>query len=378
VLACLLRAATPGRPAEEVPPANRLRLGWGRRRVTVDRSDLLLPLAVGVLTVLLVLVARSTGIQAGPIMIAVMFGVPAVICYTFLARPLRFGLAVGALLLASTLYPGVHGRVLYRARNFYGIHKVVRVEEAGQEYVRLIHGNTIHGQQSLDPERRDEPLAYFHRRGPIGRLFEFLEKKGRPLHDVGVVGLGAGSLAAYARPGQNWTFYEIDPEVIYLARDSGYFTFLRDCQAGPPKIIEGDARLMLARSQGRYDLLVIDAFSSDALPVHLFTQEALRNVYLKRLNEKGVLAFHISSRYLDMSPVLARLAQDAGLVCLKQSDLNDEEGKKEGKFASDWVVMARPAAHVDELPRSSWERLPGGPGQPLWTDDYSNIFTLLK
>jgi hypothetical protein len=403
VLACLLRGPAGTKPPEPIPAASRLQLNlFGYR--TVDRSDLLLPLAVGVLTAILVLAARSTGVQAGPISLAVMFALPAIICYTFQARPLRFGLAIGALLLASSLYPGVHGRVLYRARNFFGVHKVVLVEEAGRKYHRLIHGNTIHGQQSLDPDLRGEPLAYFHKRGPVGRLFHVLDTTvpalgtstvgllgaplgqgpllaapglttRHPLRDVGVVGLGAGSLAAYAQPGQRWTFFEIDPEVIYLARDSGYFTFLRDCRAETLDLVEGDARLMLDRPGDRYDLLVIDAFSSDALPVHLFTREALR-VYLARLNEKGILAFHISNRYLDMARVLGELARDAGLVCLRRTTDRDDPG--EGLFASEWVVMGRPAGPVGELAHAGWQRLPGGAGAPLWTDDHTNIFTLLK
>jgi hypothetical protein len=413
VLACLLRAVVSG---QWLVISKTSALTTDHYPLTTAR-DVWYAAAVGVLTVVLVLVARSTGVQAGPISVAVMFGLPAIICYTFHARPLRFGLAIGGLLLASSLYPGVYGAVEYRERNFFGVHKVVLVQEAGHKYVRLIHGNTIHGQQSLDPDHRDEPLAYFHRKGPIGRVFRFLEESARPPHDVGVVGLGAGSLAAYARPGQNWTFYDIDPEVIYLARNSGYFTFLRDCRARSLTLVEGDARLRLAQSEDRYDLLVIDAFCSDALPVHLFTREALKKVYLPRLNPKGVLAFHISNRYLDMTPVLAGLAEDAQLLCLVQKDTGDA---REGKFASDWVVMGGPASALEELAQGTlpdpvlgartvgllgsqlgqgpllaacvlftgrpaqgrrwgeWDALRSGPGQPLWRDDYSNIIKLLK
>jgi hypothetical protein len=378
VVACLLRAAnreqgTGNREQQKAHSAVPCSLF-----PVPSLADLLFPLAVGVLTVLLVLLARSTGIQAGPLGVAVVFAAPAVICYTFQAWPLRFGLAVGVLLLASTLYPGIYGyQVEYRQRNFFGVHKVVLFEDAyGHKYRRLIHGTTVHGQQSLEPWRRGKALVYFHESGPIGQVFRFLKETGQPPRNVGIVGLGAGSLAAYAQPGQHWTFYEIDPEVIYLARDSGYFTFLKDCRAGMPAIIEGDARLRLAQSEDRYDLLIIDAFSSDALPVHLFTREALEEVYLKRLRPKGLIAFHISSRYLDLAPVLGRLADQSGLPCRIQRDLMDDP--QTGKFASDWVIMAHPAGPVAKLRSAMWEPLHGGPDAPLWTDDHTNILPLLK
>jgi hypothetical protein len=364
VVACLLRAVD-----KKAPELQSGGLGL-----------LLPPLAVGGLTVLLVLLARSMGIHPGPLGVAVVFATPALICYVFHERPLSFGLAVGALLLASTLYPGVYGSVVYRARNFFGVHKVVLfTDEQGHHYRQLVHGTTIHGQEALSPGQSGEPLTYFHRRGPMGRLFRFLQETNRPPLAVGVVGLGAGSLAVYAQPGQRWTFYEIDPEVIYLARDSGYFTFLRACRAGMPAIVEGDARLMLAHGRDRYDLLVIDAFSSDALPVHLFTREALEQVYLKRLNPKGLLAFHISNRYLDMAPVLGRLAEEAGLQGVIQRDPDE---LAVGKFASDWVVLARPLGPLEELRHSArwgvWEVLHGGSEAPLWTDDHTNILPLLR
>jgi hypothetical protein len=382
VLACLLRGV--GRePAAQVSGKGsggrvaagglaRLMVRWPIATV----QDVLLPLAVGVLTLVLVLVGRSMDLPAGPVGIAVMFSIPLVICYTFLERPLRFALGIGALLLASTLSPGVHGKVEYRERNFFGVHQVVLItDEYNNTYRRLIHGNTIHGEQSTKPGHRRDPLGYYHLHGPVGRLFTFLQETKRVPRQVGVVGLGCGALTAYAQEGQHWTYYEIDPAVIYIARDSGYFTLLGDCPA-TWDIREGDARIMLGRTADTYDLLIIDAFSSDALPIHLFTREALR-VYLDRLNEGGLLFFHVSNRYLNMEPVLGALAADAGLACLVRSDQDD---LAKGKFASIWVVMGRPGTPLGELAHQSaaWWPLTGGPGQPLWTDEHSDLFSILK
>jgi hypothetical protein len=381
VLACLFRfrepakeSARPGQAWSRAAATPQFRFTLLGRSFVVDRSDVLLPVAVGVLTLLLVLVGRSMGVPGGPLSVAVIFSVPLVICYTFLERPLRFALGLGALLLASSLAPSVYGDVVYRHRSFFGVVKVLKVTDKYEHhYRRLVNGNTIHGEQDLaDPHR---PLTYYHRDGPAGQLFKFLDESGRRPHDVGVVGLGAGTLAAYGQPGQAWTFYEIDPAVVYIARDSGLFTFLEDCPARK-NIVEGDARLRLAATRDCYDLLIIDAFSSDALPVHLFTRQALQ-VYLARLRDKGVLAFHVSSRYLDLSPVLAELARDAGLGCWIQSDPEDAQ---HGKFASDWVVMGRPAAPLEELVHTSsrWQRLRGGTGRALWTDDFCSLLGLLR
>jgi SAM-dependent methyltransferase len=344
---------------------------------TVTWPDLVAPLALGLLTAATILGVQAWRLPPGPLSAGVMFGLPAVLCYSFLERPLRFGLGLGALFLAGLLNDGLHGRVEYRQRSFFGVHRIT-TDRTGT-YRLLFHGNTVHGQQSLDPARRGEPLTYYHRTGPVGVLFQLLEQGHAPLREVAVVGLGSGSLAAYGRAGQHWTYYEIDPAVVDIARDSGYFTFLRDCPASLDFVL-GDARLRLAQAEGRhYDLLIIDAFGSDATPVHLLTREALR-VYLDRLAEEGVLAFHISNRYLELQPVLAELARDAGLVCLAWADTQvSADAEKAGKYASSWVVMSRTPALASTLQhRSPWGEARRVPGQPVWTDDYSDLLRQLK
>ena len=210
----------------------------------------------------------------------------------FRDRPARLALALGGLLTVGAMFGEGNERVLHRERSFFGVLKVTEDPRDGLR--RLVHGNTLHGQQSLEPARRGEPLAYYHRTGPIGDVFEVFSAQAAGAN-VGVVGLGVGSLACYAREGQSWTFYEIDPGVARIARDARSFTFLSDCLAGPPSIVLGDARLRLRDAvDGGFGMLVLDAFSSDAIPVHLLTREALR-LYRGKLAQGGLIAMHISN-----------------------------------------------------------------------------------
>jgi hypothetical protein len=360
VLACALR---PG-------------LAPAARRFGPRVRDVALPVLLGLVTAALVVGLQAGGLPPGPVSVALMFGAPLVVCYTFLARPARFALGVAALLLAGGLYRGVHGESAYRARSFFGAHRVTL--DPTHSFRVLVHGNTVHGRQSLDPAQRRRPLSYYSRRGPIGRVIALMEKEGR-LHRVGVIGLGAGALACYARPGQRWTFYEIDPVVVTIARDTGLFTYLRDMPE-EPEIVLGDGRLQLARSSERYDLLVIDAFSSDAVPVHLLTREALA-VYRAHLAEGGVMAFHVSNRYLNLQGVLGDLAADArpSLVCwsLEDRGLVGPE-RQEGKDPSHWVMLMEQSTSLALLGHGPWEKVERRPDHRVWTDDFSNLLGVLR
>src|SRR5439155_12313561 len=190
----------------------------------------------------------------------------------------RFALALGAVLLLSAAYPGAHGRTEYRERSAFGAHRVTRDDA----YRYLVHGNTVHGQQSLSPRRAGEPLTYYHRAGPFGRFHAAFKDDPR-FGRVGLVGLGTGALACYADSGQAWTFFEIDPAVIHIARDTGLFTYLKESR-GRVDVVPGDARLSLQRGSERFGVIVVDAFNSDAIPVHLLTREAF-TVYKSRLRE---------------------------------------------------------------------------------------------
>jgi spermidine synthase len=309
--------------------------------------------------------------MAGYPRLIVLASVGAVACYLCKARPVRFALATAGLLAACGLFAGVHGQTLCRVRSFYGIHRVV---SNGADHL-LVHGNTVHGRQSLDPARRREPLAYYHRSGPLGQVFRALIHPRRDAN-IAVVGLGAGAIAAYGAPAQTYTFFEIDPHVDRLARDPRYFTYLQDSPATVRTVL-GDAQLTLARSaHGPFDLIVLDAFSSDAIPLHLLTREALQ-IYREQLQPDGVLAFHISNRYLDLEPVLASLAADAKLVCWSRYDPASPLEIDRGKSASHWVAMSPSAEIVAPLERLQWQQLESNGNAP-WTDDYCNLLQALR
>lgn len=273
----------------------------------------------------------------------------------------------GVLLLAGVGLISGPANQVESARSFHGVYSV-RTEPP---LLAFRHGNTVHGLEALDPAEKNEPLTYYHRDSPVGRWFA--EPSGP--RRVGAVGLGVGSLAAYARPGDSWTFFELDGEVERLAR--AHFTFL-SAAAVPMPVVVGDARLSLkAVPEGAYDVLVLDAFSSDFIPMHLVTREALA-LYVSRLAPEGVLLFHISSRTFDLVPVLTRLAADQGL---HGAHLAAGEDPRPGHYLSHWLLMSRspgPAKHVVE---AGWAPLsvdaPGTPAEP-WSDDHSNLFDALR
>ena len=340
--------------------------------------DWVLPLCLGVLTWGLVTVLqRRSGSTQDDLPAKFAFGLAVLICYAFKDRPVRFGLALGAVLLVAGTYTSSYGRVLYQHRNYFGVLRVTY--DATGNFNRLIHGHTLHGQQSLDPDRRLEPLTYYHRTGPIGQVFEVLRTRD-PGSDVALVGLGAGSLAAYAEPGQRMTYYEIDPVVAKIARDTRYFTFLEDSRAASIAVVLGDARLRLGDAPDHaYGLIVLDAFSSDAIPTHLLTREALR-LYRAKLKEGGILAFHISNKCIDLAPILGALARDAGLECLVRRDLDLPASElKIGKEPSTWAVMAASTSDFGSLSTDSRWVPPQVPSrEAVWTDDFSSIIEHLR
>jgi SAM-dependent methyltransferase len=297
----------------------------------------------------------------------------ALACYSFRGRPRRFGLGLGAVMLAGMFLTATAGQELYTERNFFGI---LKVKQDQDKYRILSHGTTIHGAQSLDPSRRREPLNYYYPTGPLGQVFTAL---GDRFSHIAGVGLGAGAMAAYGRRGQEIVFYEIDPGVERIARDPRYFTFLSD-SAAKIQVVLGDARLSLVSAPDHYyDLIVLDAFSSDAIPLHLISREALA-LYLAKLKPGGVLACHISNHFLDLKPVLGNLAQDAGLTALVQEDTRVSPAEKQAfKSGSVWVVMARQPGDLGSLTVDArWRPLPADPQVALWTDDFSNIFGVFK
>ena len=186
-------------------------------------------------------------------------------------------------------------------------------------------------------------------------------------------------MAAYAEAGQCFTFYEIDPAVAQIAADRHLFTYLGDCR-GRCEIVPGDARIELTRApHSEFDAVILDAFSSDSIPAHLMTREALQ-LYTDKLKEDGILVFHISNRYLNLEPILARLAEDAGLVCHSRHDFElSEQEKRDGKLPSQYLVMTRHAGDLGKLAQNpNWSPVSPPAGTPLWTDDYSDVLSALR
>jgi SAM-dependent methyltransferase len=360
VVACLLRPS--------LSPADKKSYEW--------RWDILLPMIMAVILSLLVQEIQTLPDRLRLLTLFITGCAAGIFFYSFRFRPWRLGLGMGVLIFAAIWFIAQPERVLLKERNFFGVSRVT--EDTAGDYRILTHGSTIHGAQSLDPARRREPLTYYHRSGPLGQVFAVFSGP-QAQQEVAVIGLGTGTIACYGQVGQHLIFYEIDPAVERIARDPRYFTYLSDCPA-QVKVILGDARLSLRDApESCYDMIILDAFSSDAIPIHLVTREAIR-LYLAKLKPGGILVFHTSNRFLDLNPVLGNLARNAGLVALYNSDtmLNDED-RKNKKSASIWVVMARTLDDLRALARDQrWHTVPVHPGVGLWTDDFSNILSVFS
>jgi spermidine synthase len=325
------------------------------------------PVTIGLLTSAALALGRA--VQLDPREIMLLLGLPALLCFSLSRQPWRFAIGVSFMLGAAAIVgTAAWGRVLHAERTFFGVYRVS--EDRAGRFVTLYHGTTVHGRQRTG-SAAPEPLTYYHRRAPIGDVLRQLDASDR---SIGVVGLGVGSLAAYERPGDRWTFYEIDPAVERIARDARYFRFLATCRDCAVTI--GDARLSLERSAASHDLLVIDAFSSDAVPVHLLTREAF-TTYAARLSPGGLLAFHVSNRHVDLRPVLARLARDLEWTALARFDAAGEDPAR-GYSASDWVVMGRNSRYLAGLERMpGWTAL-GADGRASWSDHSANLWAVLR
>ncbi|MCX8138270.1 MAG: fused MFS/spermidine synthase [Gemmataceae bacterium] len=304
-----------------------------------------------------------------------IFGIPAAAAFALARRPVRYALALGALFLAGTFDRGELGRTLHMERNFFGVVRVTLSPDG--HFRRLVHGNTIHGQQRTDdPPERPRPMTYYHAKGPMGHLFQHLPAQ--RLRRVGVIGLGTGALAAYAQPGQEWTFFEIDPAVVRIAQE--YFGFLAACRADRCDIVLGDARRQLQRRQDdTFDLLILDGFCSDAIPIHLLTREAFE-LYFQKLAPGGVLAVHISNNHLDLPPLVMRIAMDidSQLAVRYCYDIASDEQRADGKTDSQWMLLAERETDLGVLARSPyWQKVPWTPG-PIWRDNFANVLRVWK
>ena len=351
VIACLLRA--------------------GKERA--DKWDLATPLIIFVL--LCGVLHKMKQINVDWHVFLIPFAASLLVAYFFVERRVRFGLAMLSVLIAGALFPSEPFKTTHIERNFFGVLRVMSNEP--ESFHLLMHGTTLHGRQFADPARSCQPLGYYHKTGPFGSIASTLAEQIGPR--VAVVGLGAGATAAYSTVGQEWTFYEIDPAVVKIARNPAFFSYLDGCSRSPIKYVLGDGRLRLKEAPDNYySLIALDAFSSDAIPLHLLTREAV-GMYLSKLAGGGMLAFHITNRHVDLSLALGSVARTYGLTALIMRDMNvTQEEARAGKDGSVWIVMARRPEDLKRLAEDSrWETLTAPENFRVWTDDFSNIFSVL-
>ena len=292
---------------------------------------------------------------------------------SFVTFVIAAGLAIGiaGFLVRDTWNNVSHSRVL--ARNFYGALRVYDEQSSGSmgPVRTLRHGTIDHGEQFLLPQNERFATTYYATKSGVGLAIQKLQMTGGI--NVGVIGLGAGTIATYARPIDHYTFYDINPLVLHIARTE--FRFLRNCMA-PNEVVLGDARLSLEREQSKqFDVLAVDAFSGDAIPVHLLTREAFR-LYWRHLKPDGVLAVHVSNKYLNLGPVVALSAAEDG----KQATLVSLESDDEKEIAaSDWVlVSSRPGFFEQPEIKDAGQKIDPIRGLRTWTDDYSNLYKILR
>jgi hypothetical protein len=250
-------------------------------------------------------------------------------------------------------------------RGFFGVVKVI---EQGDQRI-MMHGTTLHGAQYIAGEDRLRPTTYYAPEAPIGQVFEAHSAPGR----VGVIGLGTGSVACYAREGQSYTYYEIDPLVAKFAADPKYFSYLTECTPDAETVL-GDGRLTLAAEPaGDFELLLIDAFSSDSVPAHLLTREAV-DLYLSRLSDDGVLVMHVSNNHMKLEAVVARIADDLGVPARQQFYVPRSDGSDRFRSkASQVVVLARSEAALARFDGDERWSVLVSDGKRPWTDNYSNV-----
>jgi len=311
-------------------------------------------------------------VHASPVLFCLAMGL---LLYLSRKRPLRFTLIFSVLLFNEVYLDRMDDR-LFQQRSFFGVYTVTT--DKSESIHKLYHGTTLHGDQDMDAESLLTPRTYYDAAGPLAQVFEAMRAV-RKLDRVGVLGLGTGTTTCYQEPGQKMTFFEIDPTIERIARDPKLFRYL-ELKGQDVEVIIGDGRQNLSRApDGTFNLLILDAFSSDAIPVHLMTREALA-IYLQKLAPGGIVLFHISNRYLHLEPVVANLALDAGAAALIQDyEPTSEDEAAVGASSSTWVAVARNSTDLGSLTTNDRWRPPDPDAHiGLWTDDYSDIFRTLS
>ena len=301
--------------------------------------------------------------------------VVAFVSLLLMRHPFKAAFAIAVAVAMIRLYPGDEART-QTVRSFFGVHKIYETPDG--VYRVLMNGTTVHGAQKITDSQgkplsgRPEPLTYYHAKSPMAEVIRAARARKGALR-VAVIGLGSGSLACYFAPGDEWRFFEIDPTIVDIARDHPRFGFVRSCAPDVP-IVLGDARLTLAREPDHhYDLIIVDAYSSDAIPIHLATREAMA-IYKAKLRPDGIVTLHLSNRNLALDDVAVGIAAANGMKTWIYDDAKEQDNDDEYVYASDVAIAANKAEDLGELASNkNWKLAVPDPGQRVWTDDYSNI-----
>jgi len=357
-------------------PADKI---WQNQQWQVWAKQAVFPLLIFVLGWVIYLGVSDLGVYMDNIGTALILF--AGLTYAFRKQALSLALFTGTIIFFIVGLRAIMSNTVYQERTFFGVVSVrnsVLLNEQGrpEKYKELFHGTTKHGAQRLGAHEQ-EPLTYYSRPGPMGQLFKEFDSSNQNWQ-VAVVGLGAGALACYAKPQQAWTFYEIDPVIVDIAKNTHYFSYLQRCTPKAAMII-GDARLSLqSEADAKFNLLVIDAFSSDSVPTHLLTQEAIQ-LYLSKVTDNGILAFHITNRHLALKKVLSDHAKQLGYAALIQEFKPQQEIPL--VVATDWFVVAKNAQALAPLYKKGlglWQKPALYFDMKPWTDDFTNIVSIWK
>jgi len=359
------------------PKASRPDRTWQSERF----ADFLWPVGIAIFGFLAMKVTGLFNLDVKISAALVLFVIPAFLCYSFVEKPIRFGLTY-AVIVFSCQWMLTDRNVVEMERGFFGVNKVALDLENG--YRTLINGRTMHGIQRIN-DHQTEPLSYYHQQGPVGDIFGIANR--RDLNRVGVIGLGTGSIASYSEPHQTFDFYEIDPVVCKFASDEKYFCFLKEAK-GKTNLILGDARIKLSQhisadpqsSLLSYDLLILDAFSSDSIPTHLLTREAT-SIYSHVLSGRnGILAIHITNKHMDLKPLVVSIAKNHGWTpFIREDHLPGDHTDNDGRLSSVWVVLVQDEFAISAFSNQQGWRILDEPGLPTtWTDEYSNVLEILS
>lgn len=335
--------------------------------------DIILP--IGIFAFIYIFSQQLTTLKINSALITnlIIIGFPLLSSLMFIKRPIRFGLYLLAIFISIGIYTNRNEKTLFIGRTFFGTNKVTLSKDSN--FHNLLHGKTVHGIQNL--KKKDLPQGYYSHSSPIGQLF--LNKNNlNSESQIGVIGLGSGALAAYGYDNQKWTFFEIDKQVASIAQNKKYFSYLNDAKI-KYKIIIGDGRLSLDKEQNnKYDLLIVDAFSSDSIPTHFLTKEMIK-IYLSKITNTGIIAFHISNQYLNLEPVLAGLVKESQIEGFVQNDLSkSQEEISNGAYGSSWVILAQNKETANLISHNQKWKPIKLENSILWSDDYSNLFKILK